>query len=85
MGSESSYHASSNGEVPEMENADDSGWEQSIEKLKERCTEFTERMFLAIKEEEARICREELEKSDDAHSRHCAPLNIKQRRGGWDG
>ncbi len=68
-----------------MENANHSGWEQSIERLKEKWTEFTDGMFLAIREEEARIRREELEKFDDAHSRHCAPLNVAHRRGGWDG
>jgi len=68
-----------------MENANHSGWAQSIERLKEKWTEFTDGMFLAIREEEARIRREELEKSDDTHSRHCAPLNVAHPRGGWDG
>jgi hypothetical protein len=34
-------------------------WEQSIETLKEKWTEFTNGMFLAIRKEEARIRRDE--------------------------
>jgi hypothetical protein len=68
-----------------MENPIHGEWEQSIEKLKEKWTEFTNGMFLAIRKEEARIRREELEKFDDSRSRHCAPPNPSHSRGGWNG
>jgi hypothetical protein len=60
-------------------------WEQSIEKPKDKWSEFTDGMFLAIREEELRIRREELEKHNGAHSQHCAPPDPAQRRGGCDG
>jgi hypothetical protein len=46
-----------------MENLNHRGWEQSLEKLKEKWLDFTEGLFTVIREEEMRIRREEVEKS----------------------
>jgi hypothetical protein len=46
-----------------MENLNHRGWEKSLEKLKEKWLYFTEGLFTVIREEEMRIRREEVEKS----------------------
>jgi hypothetical protein len=68
-----------------MEHENHDKWEQSLETVKEKWTEFTDGIFLAIREEELRIRREELERHDDARSQHCAPLNLPHTQGGWNG
>ena len=68
-----------------MDNENRGEWDQSIEKVREKWTEFTDGIFLAIREEEARIRREELDKYDDAHSQNCAPPSPSHTRGGWNG
>jgi hypothetical protein len=60
-------------------------WNQPIEKLKEKWAESTGALFLAIREEEMRIRREELEKYIGAHSQHSAPPKSGQKRGGKNG
>jgi hypothetical protein len=55
---------------------------QSIEKLKEKWTESADGLSLAIRQEEMRIRREELEKYAGTHSQHSAPLKPAQKRGG---
>ena len=68
-----------------MENPNQHEWEPSIERLREKWTEFTDGIFLSIREEEMRLRREELEKCNDAHSQRCAPLRLVQKQGGWNG
>jgi hypothetical protein len=46
-----------------MGNLNQRGWEQYIEKLKEKWLDFAEGLFTVIREEEMRIRREEVEKS----------------------
>lgn len=60
-------------------------WNQPIEKLKEKWAESTGALSLAIREEEMRIRREELEKHIGAHSQHSAPLKPARERGGNNG
>jgi hypothetical protein len=68
-----------------MQTPTHSEWVQPIEELKEKRSQFTEVMSLAIREEAMRIRREEVEKHDRAHSLHSAPLTPDQRQEGWDG
>ena len=57
---------------------------QPIEKLKEKWAEFTDGLFVAIRQEEMRIRREELQKHTGAHSQHSAPARSASKRGGED-
>lgn len=77
------YNPPSNWKVLQMEHQNHGEWEQSIEKLKETWSRFTEGMFLAIREEELRIRREEVEKHDGTRSRHCAAPAPEHSRGEW--
>ena len=61
------------------------GRNQPIDKLKEKWAEFTDGLFLAIRDEEMRIRREELQKHTGAHSQHSAPAKSAQKRGGENG
>lgn len=58
---------------------------QPIEKLKEKWAEFTDGLFLAIRKEEMRIRREELQKHTASHSHHSAPARSALKRGGNNG
>lgn len=60
-------------------------WNQPIEKLKEKWAESTDGLSLAIREEEMRIRRDDLQKHMGAHSQHSAPLKSEERRGGQNG
>jgi hypothetical protein len=68
-----------------MKNRKHGEWDQPIEDLKEKRSQFTDGTSPAIREETMRIRREDVEKYDGAHSRHSAPLAPEQRRGEWDG
>ena len=69
--------------MPSGKNHD--GGKKSVERLKEKWFEFTDGLFLAIAEEEMRICREELDNHLMAYSRSCEQPESAQRRGGLDG
>jgi hypothetical protein len=60
-------------------------WDQPIEKLREKWAEFTDGLFLAIREEEMRIRRDDLRKDIGSYSQDSAPLKSEQRRGGRHG
>jgi hypothetical protein len=56
-------------------------WDQPIEDLREKWAEFTDGLFLAIREEEMRIRRDDLRKDIEPYSQHSAPLKSEQRGG----
>jgi len=58
---------------------------QPVEKLKEKWAEFTDGLFLAIRQEEMRIRREELQEDTGAHSQHSAPMKSSLKHGGENG
>jgi hypothetical protein len=60
-------------------------WDQPIEKLREKWAEFTDGLFLSIREEEMRIRRDVLRTDLGPHSHHSAPLKSEHRRGGQNG
>jgi hypothetical protein len=60
-----------------METPKHGEWDQAIEEVKEKRSQFTDGMSPAIREETMRIRREEVEKYDRAHSRHSAPRTPK--------
>jgi|HubBroStandDraft_6_1064221.scaffolds.fasta_scaffold1572884_1 hypothetical protein len=60
-------------------------WDEPIEKLREKWAEFTDGLFLAIREEEMRIRRRDLKKDIESYSQPSAPLKSEQRRGAQRG
>jgi hypothetical protein len=66
-------------------NQSSGSWDQPIEKLREKWAEFTNGLFVSIREEEMRIRRDDLRKDIGPHSHHSAPLKSEQRRGSQNG
>ena len=68
-----------------MNNQNQNKWKMPRGELKEQSIELTDGMFLSLRQEENRLRRDELEKHNGAHSRHCAPTSLGQKQGGWYG